>query len=605
MKLYFKLKHDIQNNSELPLAKMEVEALLNTKVKEVKNFVDVLAKPPLVYFLDREGWRIQDIMTRMTYTGELQGFFAEIPIRKIKELVERLSYFRDFFIFLESPDEIEYIQNIYPELNLQQIEFETSIKRYKVTPFLQIFVSKNMTNEKMILLRFIPLHTIYEASDFILSLSQNEKHVNRMFEESLIHFQDNFYEPYLAESVRLFKGISDFIDDRRAPQQYLTHYYFGIRAKFFPRMIRAILNTIKVEKEDLVLDPMTGCGTLNVETSLLGINSIGTDINPLFVLISKVKVESMRYPIDELRKEINTLLLNIKSAISGLNSIEPAEINLPARISKNINESNKRTVGIIKKCIENSAECFRDFFKLPLAYYTRTMLRNYSPEKTYQQYSNLLWKMFFALVYLQRFIKEVYPLQIAEAKIFTEDVRLLSTSDKFKNALKYFNKEKVDHIITSPPYGTAIDYVLDHAHSIHVLDELEGNKDYTMIDANTIGSPRYKERDLREIKDFSEAILYEIEKIPKDKKPSYIKYFLDMIKAFDEMYKVLEQEGYLILIIGKEQPMGKEILQLGKIIEILGSRKFDIEKILDINLQKASVRGNITTEHIIFFRKRF
>jgi tRNA G10 N-methylase Trm11 len=455
----------------------------------------------------------------------------------------------------------------------------------------------------MVLLRFIPLHTIYEATDFILELSLNEKHVNRMFEESLTHFQDNFYEPYLAESVRLFKGISDFIDSRRAPQQYLTHYFFGIRAKFFPRMIRAIINTIRLEEGDLILDPMTGCGTLNVEASLLGINSIGMDINPLFVLISKVKVESMKYPVDELRKEITTLLSNIKLAITGLNPIKPSEINLPVRISKNIGEKNKRVIGIIKRCIENSDERFRDFFKLPLAYYTRTMLRKYSPEKTYQKYSEFLWKMFFALVYLQRFIKEVYPLKIAEAKIFTGDVRLLSKSDKFKDALKYFGREKVDAIITSPPYGTAIDYVLDHAHAMHVLDELEGGKDYTDVDVNTIGSPRCGVSDLRRAKDLPELIQNEIVKIPKEKKPSYIKYFLDMEKAFNEMYEVLEPDGYLVLIIGKEQPMQNGVLQLGKTMEVLGSRKFNVQSVLDIDLQKASVRGNIPTEHIIFFKK--
>jgi hypothetical protein len=311
----------------------------------------------------------------------------------------------------------------------------------------------------------------------------------------------------------------------------------------------------------------------------------------------------MKYPVNELRKEITTLLSNIKSAITGLNPIKPSEINLPVRISKNVGEKNKRVIGIIKRCIENSDERFRDFFKLPLAYYTRTMLRKYSPEKTYQKYSEFLWKMFFALVYLQRFIKEVYPLKIAEAKIFTGDVRLLSKSDKFKDALKYFGREKVDAIITSPPYGTAIDYVLDHAHAMHVLDELEGRKDYTDIDVNTIGSPRCGVSDLRRAKDLPELIQNEIVKIPKEKKPSYIKYFLDMEKAFNEMYEVLEPDGYLVLIIGKEQPMQNGVLQLGKTMEVLGSRKFNIQSVLDIDLQKASVRGNIPTEHIIFFKK--
>jgi tRNA G10 N-methylase Trm11 len=601
MKLYFKLKHDIQNNSELPLAKKEIEGLLFTKVEEIRNFVDVLSTPPLLYFLDKDGWRIQDVITRMVYQGKLQGYFVEILIRNVKDLVKRLSYFREFFVLLDTSYEIDHIHEVFPEVNLPEVKFEKVVKRYKVTPFFQIFTLKD--KERLALLRFIPLHTLYEASDFIIELSLKENHVNRMFEESLNHFQDNFYEPYLAESVRLFKGISDFIDDRRAPQQYLTHYFFGIRAKFFPRMIRAIINTIRLKEGDLILDPMTGCGTLNVEASLLGINSIGIDINPLFVLISKVKIESMKYSIDELKKEINALLSNIKFGITDFNPVKPSEINLPTRISKNIGEKNRKVVGIIKKCIENSNIRFRDFFKLPLAYYTRTMLRKYSPEKTYQKYSDLLWKMFFALIYLQRFIKEVYPLKIAEAKIFTGDVRSLSKFEKFKNALNYFNKNFVDAIITSPPYVTAIDYVLDHAHAMHVLEELEGKKDYFDIDRDTIGSPRFGELDLSKIKKLPEFVQSEIEKVPREKRPSYLKYFLDIEKAFNEMYEVLKPGGYLVLIIGKEQPMQNKVLQLGKIMEVLGNKKFNIENILDIDLQKASVRGNIPVEHIIFFKK--
>ncbi|MEM3488056.1 MAG: hypothetical protein QXO75_00095 [Nitrososphaerota archaeon] len=396
------------------------------------------------------------------------------------------------------------------------MEFKDTVERYKIAPFLQVYTIKILKD--VALVRLIPLHTLYEVSDFICELSLNERHVNRMFEESLTHFQDNFYTPYLAESIRLFKGISDFIDGRRAPQQYLTHYYFGIRAKFFPRMIRAIINILNIQKEDLVLDPMTGCGTLNVECSLLGINSIGIDINPLFTLISKVKVESMKYSIEELRKEMNTLLTNIKTAITGLNPIKPSEVDLPIRLSKNIDEKNRIIVGIIKRYIEESDSRFRDFFKLPLAYYTRTMLRKYSPEKTYMKYSSLLLKMFFALIYLQRFIREVYPLEIGEAKILTDDIKSLSTSTKFRETLKYFNKEKVDAIITSPPYGTAIDYVLDHAHAMHVLNELGGKKDYMDIDAVIIDSPRYGELDERKIKELPAFIQEELRGISQEKK---------------------------------------------------------------------------------------
>ncbi|MEM3488057.1 MAG: hypothetical protein QXO75_00100 [Nitrososphaerota archaeon] len=87
MRVYFKLKHNIQNNSELPLAKKEVEGLLRaSKVIEIKNFVDVLAEPPLRYFLNKSGFRVQDVMTRMVFPGELQGFSLKYLFKTSQDL---------------------------------------------------------------------------------------------------------------------------------------------------------------------------------------------------------------------------------------------------------------------------------------------------------------------------------------------------------------------------------------------------------------------------------------------------------------------------------------------------------------------------------------
>ena len=47
-----------------------------------------------------------------------------------------------------------------------------------------------------------------------------------------------------------------------------------------------------VKTGEIVLDPMCGSGTLNVEASLIGIDSIGLDVSPFCRLMTCVKCQS-------------------------------------------------------------------------------------------------------------------------------------------------------------------------------------------------------------------------------------------------------------------------------------------------------------------------
>jgi SAM-dependent methyltransferase len=60
-------------------------------------------------------------------------------------------------------------------------------------------------------------------------------------------------------------------------------------------MIKALINIMGLRPgEDTVLDPMVGSGTTLIEASLMGIDSIGVDISPFCVLMSKAKANALR-----------------------------------------------------------------------------------------------------------------------------------------------------------------------------------------------------------------------------------------------------------------------------------------------------------------------
>lgn len=69
---------------------------------------------------------------------------------------------------------------------------------------------------------------------------------------------------------------------------YLTHDLHVYKAKFFPRMARAVLNL--VADGGTVLDPFAGSGTALLEAARLGRPAIGADLDPLSTLIARTKL---------------------------------------------------------------------------------------------------------------------------------------------------------------------------------------------------------------------------------------------------------------------------------------------------------------------------
>lgn len=593
---FFKLKHDIQNDSELRLAKLEVESLLGKHVNEVINIVDLLTEEPFKRIVVKSGKiRPQDYLTRLPYCGRIQGYMAQAHLMDVSSLM-RLAYFRDFFILMDFPDIKQCIKIIYPPLarKIKDIRVEGKLNKYNLLPYVQLFT---LPGEKTLLLfRFIPFHVLYEYSDFVIRLAKDEEDVNRMFKLGLKHLQEGIYRPYNPSSARRYKWIEDFIDNRWAPNSYLTHSFFGLKGAFFPRMIHAIINIIKLKEKDVVLDPMCGCGTFNVESAIMGIDSIGIDINPLLRLISCVKVQALFEDVSKLKEMIISVLDAIKKSD---NKVDRIEINLPKRLLKKVRPESKKTVEMIKKIIEKIPnETHRNFCKVALAYYMKSMLTKYSKEKIISSFEERLWKMYFAVYFLHLLKKHIPEFRIGKAKILQDVIDA-----------KRLPKFKVDAVITSPPYLITIDYVQDNIYSLYALDLI---KDHKQLYKQTIGSKKVQlercsigQRTLIETP--LQKIFQMLEKLQlRYSKPIY-KYFLDMEKVFKEIYRVLKPGGYAVIIIGKQVNVltesGSTTIELAKILQELGeSIGFKTEKILDIHLHKTSI-GMVGTESLIFFKK--
>src|ERR1039458_9325076 len=71
--------------------------------------------------------------------------------------------------------------------------------------------------------------------------------------------------------------------------RYGTHGIHEYRGKFFPQLVRSLINIAGIPKGGIIADPMCGSGTTCVEAVLGDYRAVGLDMNPLSVLMAGVK----------------------------------------------------------------------------------------------------------------------------------------------------------------------------------------------------------------------------------------------------------------------------------------------------------------------------
>lgn len=111
---------------------------------------------------------------------------------------------------------------------------------------------------------------------------------------------------------RLSAILSSDLDFHDRASDYASHNMHAFPAKFPPQVPRVFIQAL-TQQGDIVLDPMMGSGTTLVEALLAGRCPVGADIDPLALLIGRVKTT----PIDPQR-----------AARAGLEVLQRARSNL-------------------------------------------------------------------------------------------------------------------------------------------------------------------------------------------------------------------------------------------------------------------------------------
>jgi hypothetical protein len=72
------------------------------------------------------------------------------------------------------------------------------------------------------------------------------------------------------------------------------HRWYLIKEGFSPKLVNAALDSLDLKKNDLVLDPFAGCGTVPLTAAGRGIRAIGVEVNPFLSFVSRTKIRNCR-----------------------------------------------------------------------------------------------------------------------------------------------------------------------------------------------------------------------------------------------------------------------------------------------------------------------
>jgi 2-polyprenyl-3-methyl-5-hydroxy-6-metoxy-1,4-benzoquinol methylase len=152
---------------------------------------------------------------------------------------------------------------------------------------------------------------------------------------------NNFSKHYLLYSnhsdrinANRTSATQAYFEEGKFSTGYATHGLFPYRGKFHPQLIKGLMNILNIQKGETVLDPMAGSGTTNIESALMGINSLAIDVSPFCQFMIKTKYEALTIDLKSLENTIFDSRKIFDFFISG---------NVLERINK-IEDSNKRKI---------------------------------------------------------------------------------------------------------------------------------------------------------------------------------------------------------------------------------------------------------------------
>jgi site-specific DNA-methyltransferase (cytosine-N4-specific) len=321
-------------------------------------------------------------------------------------------------------------------------------------------------------------------------------------------------------------GGNENLHNRRV-LRYGTHDLHEYRGKFFPQLVRSLINSSGLEQGDVVLDPMCGSGTTNCEAHSMGMITLGSDMNPLSVKIAHAKTNILDEDPSTIRERIDKITDRLKKDRSkkGTNLHERWDEVELHYLERWFDTNSIIDLDFILKHIEDeNNQTIRDFLTICLSNIVRDVSwqkkEDLRVRKLITPYaSGTAISLFIAEV--ERQLKKILPfIELVQKNIKVEKFEIIEgDARKIEEVFPSF-VGKTAAIITSPPYATALPYLDTDRLSLIVLGLLS-RKEHKVREYELIGN--------REISEKQRIGIWNHYQNHKDELPKKISKFLDIL----------------------------------------------------------------------------
>ncbi|MCX6778204.1 MAG: DNA methyltransferase [Candidatus Micrarchaeota archaeon] len=397
-------------------------------------------------------------------------------------------------------------------------------------------------------------------------------------------------ESYSAGQAVLQIQQTESWDFEFADTQCNTHGMHNYPARMVPQIAERLIKKYS-QPGQLIYDPMCGSGTALVEAMLCGRRAIGTDLNPLAILLSKVKTT----PIESnyLKNRVSDFLEKLNSRFNQLDGVNKRK-SLSKPDFTNIDFWFKPQVivelAIIRELIFNVGDkTVQEFLLVPFSATVRKVSNTRPGEFKLYRYSPTLLEKHNPNVL--KIFKEELRNSMVCLMDFNRATGLKCDCNAYKVDARYTENiipnGSVDLIVTSPPYGdsrTTVAYGQFSRLSLQWLgldyDEIRSYDEITRLDKASLGGSIRKNY-VHSLKSKSlDSVLKTIAAKDAQRAEEVAWFFVDLNDVYKQMHRVLRKGGIAGIVIGNRTV--KETLIPSSTItsELCGELGFEpIEKI--------------------------
>ena len=361
------------------------------------------------------------------------------------------------------------------------------------------------------------------------------------------------------------------ISEQKENRMHRIHAY---PAKF-PAFITSKAIEYSEDKEieiNLVADMFCGCGTTAYEATRNRKNFWGSDINPVATLIAETKSQS--YSDAKLCEYFEKILSSFDKE-----SIRDKEIyNINERIRYWFKEKQIEDLLRLKKSIYQIIPsrskylkffltAFSNILKPTSVWLTKSIKPQVDPNKKPADVKETFLNQ-FEMMKKANNENDIYK----HSKVKIENINFLK---------KKIKRPFADLIVTSPPYVTSYEYADLHQLSTLWLGFID---DYKSLREGTIGSLYHNSnlnKDIKLLNKTGGEIVFKLYNRDKRKAKSAAKYFVDMQKSIGKAYKMLNDNGIALFVIGNTEYKSVKINNAKHLVESMintGFKKIEITK---------------------------